>query len=322
MHHRWKRVFAFAAVLLGFGSLPASAQVPDPNTSWFVPQAGSLAAPCEGVSGTGAPGNCTSVPANGNLPAYSATFSVPAAGALLCARTCPNLDGGQVLRNWARLKIVVRMSDGTPIANIPTADICVLFNGGSPAQGFAGVGADAIAADPQWSGGAAGECPALRCIQADAPTDAAGETYITWIGHLATDPPGMGNRDPGRKWGGYDSELPVFVLGVKLRGQLATTGPGALPGNYNAIVRNYDMKGSNLAIMNTAERVTFPTDYNYEFLSIGQVPGQPPDPAAPAHPYFDRDFDGNGTCTVGDYNLFIAHLSPAFHTCIFPINDP
>ena len=82
-------------------------------------------------------------------------------GAVGLARHCPDLDNSaQELRNWARLKVVVKTSDGTPIANIAAADICVMFNGGRPGappggQGFDGNGADSTQADPQWSGGAA-----------------------------------------------------------------------------------------------------------------------------------------------------------------------
>jgi len=321
MHHRWKWGFAFAAVLLALaGSLPASAGVPDVNMSFFVPQAGSLTTPCEGVNTLGSPGTCSGVPANGNLPAYAA-ISVFPGGALGCTYTCPNVDGGAVLRNWARLKVVVRASDGSPIANIPAADICAMFNGGTVAQGFSGVGADAIAADPQWSGGAAIGCPAVRCVQADAPTDATGTTYITWIGHRASDAAGMGNRDPNRKWGGYDSEIPVLVLGYKLRGQLATTGPGAVAGNYICIVKNFDVQGSNLAIANSAEKVSNPTDYNYVNARLGAAPGAPTaaNPSGPPAAFgFDVDYTGNGTVTnPADFNLFTAHLVGT-HTCNFP----
>lgn len=316
MHHRWKWLFAFAAVLLALAG-PAGAGVPDVNTSFFVPQAGSLTTPCEGVNAAGGLSGCTGVPANGNLGSYGATPGPPlTGGALGCNYTCPNLDGGAILRNWARLKIVVRASDGSPIANIPAADICAMFNGGTPAQGFSGVGADAIAADPQWSGGVAGGCPAVRCIQADAPTDATGTTFITWIGHQASDAPGMGNRDPSRKWGGYDNDIPIMVLGYKLRGQLATTGPGAVPGNFSAFVRTFDVQGSNLAILNSAEKVTNPTDYNYVNARVNAVPGQ-----NPALFGFDVDYNGNGTVTSSaDFNLFTAHLQNGGHNCINPNN--
>src|SRR6266850_5356819 len=215
----------------------AYAGVPDVTVnSFFVPQGGPLTTPCEGATGT-----CLGVPANGNLPSYALH---PTGGAVGLLRHCPNLDDSfQELRNWARLKIVVKTSDGTPIANIAAADICVMFNGGRPGapplgQGFDGVGADSIQADPQWSGGVGGGCPALRCIQADAPTDVNGVTYITWIGHRSTDPAGVGNRDPLRKWGGFDSDIPVMVLGYKLQGRLTSA---AAQGSYKCIVRCADM---------------------------------------------------------------------------------
>src|SRR2546426_8056293 len=80
---------------------PAAAGVPDPLQSYFVPQAGSLATPCEGATG-----NCSAVAA--------ADFSYPitiGGGAIGTFRTCPNNDGAQVLRNNARVKVVLKASD-------------------------------------------------------------------------------------------------------------------------------------------------------------------------------------------------------------------
>src|SRR5712664_4008866 len=158
---------AVLAVLI----VPAAyAGVPDVTKSYFVPQSGSITTPTEG------------------------------AAAIANARSCPNNDGPQVLKLNARLKIVVHASDDSPIAGIPASDICVLFNGGTPAQGFSGVGDDTIMANASFNTTAA--CPDVRCIQADGPTDALGVTYITWLGATKD---GLGNaiRDPARKWGMY-----------------------------------------------------------------------------------------------------------------------
>src|SRR6267143_5464132 len=96
---------AVLAVLI----VPAAyAGVPDVTQSFFVPQSGSFTTPTEG------------------------------AAAIANARRCPNtgsgdpLEGTQVLKLNARLKVVVKASDGSPIAGIPASDICVLFNGGTP----------------------------------------------------------------------------------------------------------------------------------------------------------------------------------------------
>ncbi|TMQ56524.1 MAG: hypothetical protein E6K76_12475, partial [Candidatus Eisenbacteria bacterium] len=122
---------------------------------------------------------------------------------------CPNNDVTGLRSNNARLKVVVKASDGSPIANIPAADVCVMFNGGTPVQGFSGVGDDSIIANDQLNGPASGRnCPNVRCIPADAPTDASGTTYITFAGSTPGSP-GVSTRDPLRKWGGWAGNLPV-----------------------------------------------------------------------------------------------------------------
>lgn len=62
-------------------------------------------------------------------------------------------------------------------------------------------------------------CPGLRCVPADAPTDANGVTWITLAG---ADPatPGAAQRNPNREWGHYDSDIPVYALRVRLKGRL------------------------------------------------------------------------------------------------------
>jgi len=194
----------------------AFAGVPDVSQSYFVPQA---------VSGSTLEGT-----------AAIANFI-----------GCPNNENTTQLTNGARLKVVVRASDGSPIANIPAADICLLFNGGIPLQGFSGAGDDSVVANFQYN--PAANCPDVRCIQADAPTDADGTTFITLHG--------VGNvRDSGRKWGGWAGDVPVMVLGFKLPGYL-TTADGEAHGlsNYTAHVKTADLQGSRTTVLNQGELV-------------------------------------------------------------------
>jgi len=254
MHHRWKWLLAFASVLLALAaSLPASAGVPDVTQSFYVPQAGPITTPCEGATG-----GCGSV--TGRDGTYAATSQFAVGGAIGCALRCPNNEtipfSPTTLRNWARLKVVVRASDSSPIVGIPASDICVLFNGGTPAQGFTGVGDDSIIANFQWN--QAANCPDVRCVQADAPTDAAGVTYISWMGHNPADPAGQASRDPSRKWGGWAGDVPVMVLGFKLQGRLTTGSP---LGSYTAHVKSFDQIGGRLAIQGQGEAVDI-TDFN------------------------------------------------------------
>ena len=125
MQQSWKWVFGFAAVLLAIaGSIPALAGVPDVTLSYYVPQATGTASAVAGV------------PCEGAVAGLNGCAIAPAGtgGAVGSARRCPNDDPPQMLKNNARLKVVVRASDGSPIVGIPAADICVLFNGGTPGE--------------------------------------------------------------------------------------------------------------------------------------------------------------------------------------------
>lgn len=257
---------AVLAVLI----VPAAyAGVPDVTQSFYVPQSGSVTTPTEGVA------------------------------AMANARRCPNDDGGQVLKLNARLKVVVKASDGSPIAGIPASDICVLFNGGTPAQGFSGVGDDSIIANFQYN--QAANCPDVRCVQADAPTDAAGVAYITWIG-ATPGQPGVGTRDGFRKWGGYAGDIPVMVLGFKLQGKLTS---GSALGSYTAHVKSLDMFGGRTTGAPVGEVVTS--------LDINPVQVA----ALPAKPYiYQYDFDNNGIVNSVDLNFIKAHVN---HNCAAPL---
>jgi len=268
MQQRWKWLFALAVFLLALsGSIPAAnAGVPDITKSFYVPQSGSVTTPTEG------------------------------AAAMANARRCPNDDGTQVLRLNSRLKVVVLASDGSPIVGVPASDICVLFNGGTPAQGFSGVGDDSIIANFQFN--QLSSCPDVRCVQADAPTDANGVAYITWIGSTPGSP-GVGTRDPFRKWGGYAGNIPVMVLGFQLQGKL--TSAWAL-GSYTAHVKSLDFVGGRTTATNQGELVN----------SLDVAPVQ----AAIGHAYqYHMDFDNNGIVNSIDLSFIKAHNN---HKCNSP----
>jgi hypothetical protein len=254
--------------------------MPDPTVSYFVPESGSVTSPLQG------------------------------AAAIASARRCPNDDGIQVLRLAARLKIVVIGTNTLPMAGIAPSDICVRFNGGTglpspPNQGFTGPGDDSIIATSFYNPLA--NCPDIRCVPADAPTDANGVAYITWIGHAPGDPPGVVtnqslSRDPFRKWGGYAGDIPVLVLGVQLQGKLTDIVASPL-GSYTAHVKDLDSIGGRTTIMNQGELVNS--------LDINPVQ------AAIGHPYkYNLDFDNNGVINVLDLNFVKAHN---MHKCDLPI---
>jgi hypothetical protein len=260
---------AFAAVLAWI--VPAAyAGIPDVSNSFYVPQRGTVASPTEGTAAT--------------------SFF----------RACPNNDGGASLANNARLKIVVRDINNNPIPNIAAADICVLFNGGTAAQGFSGVGADSVISNGTWN--TSPLCPDVRCVAADAPTDATGTTYITFAGADVNNP-GVNLRNSNRKWGHYDTAMPVYVLGFQLSGRLTT---GSANGTYTLRIKNFDLSGGLTAAFNQGEAVSL-ADFNGIALGQGQN----------NIVSYWRDFDSNGVVGLSDLNIILAHLN---HDCDTPNN--
>jgi len=278
MQQRWKWLLALAVFLLALsGTIPAAyAGVPDVTQSFFVPQSGSFTTPTEG------------------------------AAAIANARRCPNtgsgdpLEGTQVLKLNARLKVVVKASDGSPISGIPASDICVLFNGGTTTQGFSGVGDDTIVANAQWNPAAL--CPDVRCIQADGPTDATGTAFITWIG-------AGGVNDKQRKWGAYSGDVPVMVLGFKLQGRL-TSVPLAPLGSYTAHVKNLDSSPRyGLNVLNQGESI-LSADISAVQARQGTVVTSNPSDLT-----YQLDFDNNGIINSADLAFVKAHNG---HRCNVP----
>jgi hypothetical protein len=201
--------------------LPAAAlaqQVPDATRSYYVPQSGSVGSPSEGAT------------------------------AIRSFFTCPNNDG-TALPNNARIKLVIKDSGGNPISGIAASDINIRFNGGTAAQGFSGPDADSVIANSQYN--PAANCPDVRHVDADAASDANGVAYITFRGASPSNP-GVAVRDASRKWGHYDSEFPVYVLGVRLQGRLTSA---SVNGSYVLQIKNVDLVGGLTTALNQGELV-------------------------------------------------------------------
>lgn len=251
----------------------AYAAVPDVSKSFYVPQAGTTTTPLEGTS----------------TPESFSFF-----------RGCPNNDGASYPNN-ARLKVVVRHAAGGGISGIAAADICLLFSGGTPAQGFLGWGADSVEANNQYSVGAV--CPDIRCVEADGPTDMDGVTYITFAGSVLGSP-GVAQRNPTRKWGHYDTKIPLYVLGFEMQGRLTTESAN---GSYTLQLKSFDVVGGTTAALNQGEIVDS-ADFNTVSSQIGQ-------------PFnfltWWRDFNSDGVVNSIDLAQFTAHLG---HNCTTPNN--
>ena len=240
---------------------------PEPSvaTSFFVPEAGTVANPTVGTVAT------------------------------RLFRTCPNNDGGASLPSNARIRIVLKDASGAPVSGVPPEQIYVGLNGGTPAQGFVGDGADSVVANSQFNPG----CPDARYLNADAPTDPNGVTFITFTGATAGNP-GVGTRDPMRKWGHYDSELPVYVRGMKLEGRLTSTSSN---GSYVLQIKNFDFDGGLDASLplNQGESVG-PTEANIIANNVGST-------------NWWWDLDSDGSVGAIDFNIIAGH---ATHDCVTP----
>ena len=260
---------AIAAVMAWI--VPAAyAGVPDAVSSFYVPQRGTVASPIEGTSAT------------------------------TVFRACPNNEGGTSLPNSGRVKVVVRDSNANGIPGIAAADICLLLNGGTPAQGFSGVGADSIVANGQFN--QTPLCPDVRCIPADCETDATGTTYITFTG-ATPGQCGVGTRNPARKWGHYDTKIPVYVLGFEIAGRLTTASAN---GTYTLQIKNYDHTGGLGTGLNQGEAVTS-ADFNAIANNIGVVNALT----------WWRDVDSQNGIAAADFNLISSHVG---HDCDSPLN--
>jgi len=253
--------------------LPPVSSAPSVTQSYFVPQTGTTSSPTEGTP------------------------------ALVSFRTCPNLDGTQVLANNARVQLVVKNASGVPIAGIAASDIFLVFNGGTAAQGFTGTIADSIIANSKYNPTAL--CPDVRTIEADAPTDVNGMTYITFQGSTPGNP-GVATRDPSRKWGHYDTEIPVYVLGTQLQGRLTT---GSANGTYKLQIKNLDILDGLGTGLNVGEAVTS-ADYNDVTAHNNQAD------SVDSNNWW-RDFDNSGGINSIDVNFVGAHVN---HGCNSPNN--
>ncbi|HEU5310749.1 MAG TPA: hypothetical protein VFV24_04775, partial [Candidatus Eisenbacteria bacterium] len=167
-------------------------------------------------------------------------------------------------------------------------------------QGFSGVGADSVIANGQWNQQPL--CPDVRCMQADSDTDATGTTYITFTGSTPGNP-GVGTRNPARKWGHYDTKIPVYVLGFEILGRLTTA---AAPNTYTLQIKNYDVVGGLGAVLNQGEAVTS-ADFNACVGNIGIINART----------WWCDFDSVGGIGPGDFNLIATHTT---HDCDTPQN--
>jgi hypothetical protein len=216
-------------------------------------------------------------------------------------RTCPNTDGNQVLSWNSRIRIVLRDAGGNGIAGIQPADVFFALNGGSVVQGFTGcAGADSIIANRQYNPVYA--CPDVRFVTADAPTDANGVTFITFLGSTPGNP-GFATRDTTRKWGHYDSKLPVYAMGKELAGRLTTASPN---GSYVLQIKNMDTQLGMGTGLNQGEVVNS-ADINPVQARVGQS-----DSANPINWWYD--FDSNGLINSLDLNLVKAHNNDTCHS--------
>jgi hypothetical protein len=269
-----------------------------PNHGWFlvvmVMVVGVFVLPGRAVALDPAPANCYYVPEAGPV-------GTPVVGtaATQLFHACPNNDGNSSLPNHVRIKVILKDVNGDP-AFTAKGNICVQLNGGTPAQGFSGTGADSIIANSTWN--QTPRCPNLTCIEADADP-VGGVAYITFTGG---DPlnPGVALRNPCRKWGHYDTAIPVQINGVNIVGRLLEGSPTPA---YTLRIKNLDWAGGLGAILNLGETVTT-ADYNGVLNSyrVNNVIS------------YWKDFNYDGVVNLPDVNMLRYHLT---HNCATPNDD-
>jgi len=264
-----------AALCATGGIARAQNLTPDPTMSYFVPEAGPVAP--GGVPDTGA-------------------------DAVKFFRSCPDNDGGASLPNNARIKVVLTNAFG-PIAGVPADKIYIWLNGGTPVQGFSGDGADSVISNG--INNTAPACPDLYYVTADAPSDLNGVAYITFRGASPLNP-GIAVRSAERKWGHYDSDLPVIANGVRILGKFLE-GAGVI-GDYVLRIKSFDVKGG-LANGNNQGEVVSQVDFNAVKGGLGSTD---------ALSYW-LDFDSSGVVNTSELNMATAHKD---HDCATPILDP
>jgi hypothetical protein len=251
-----------------------SLTLPSVSQSYYVPQSGSVGSPAEGTS------------------------------AIANFYTCPNNDA---LPNNARIKLDIKDSNGNPITDVAASDINIRFNGGtrgpSPGQGFTGDDADSVIANSQYNSLAS--CPDVRRISGDAASDAYGVAYLTFQGASSSNP-GVAVRDASRKWGHYDTGIPVYVLGVKLQGRLTSASSND---SYKLEIKNVDVASGLTTTSNQGELVN-----SLDTSPMSAHQGQS-DSAAAINWWLDLNSDGvvDGT----DSAILQAHSS---HKCNSPSN--
>jgi len=109
-----------------------------------------------------------------------------------------------------------------------------------------------------------------------------------------------------RKWGHYDSELPVFVFGFKIPGRITSS---AANGTYVLRIKNVDLTAGLGTGLNQGERVT---SADFSVFSTQCPLGQ----ATPLS--YWCDFDSNGTVTSADFQIISSHSED--HNCLAPNN--
>jgi hypothetical protein len=111
-------------------------------------------------------------------------------------------------------------------------------------------------------------------------------------------------RNAQRKWGHFDSAIPVYVLGFPLAGRLTT---GSANGTYTLRIKSYDWTGGLGTTANQGETIAL-NDFNGVANAVTNL-------ASPF--YYWKDFNSSGTVNFTDLNPVIAHLN---HDCDSPNN--
>jgi hypothetical protein len=115
----------------------------------------------------------------------------------------------------------------------------------------------------------------------------------------------VGLRNAARKWGHYDTKIPVYVLGYEISGRLTTASAN---GTYTLQIKSVDVTGGTGTGLPFLGELVNSADFSAVVSQLGL-------------PFnfltWWRDFNFDGSVTSADFSIIQPHQN---HSCTAPLN--